>query len=224
VQIVLEVSECFNPNLVEALGRLVETVERFGRKSRHGDFAQTELPLASLTAKIEAEAVGSVLASLDVDAPVVRVAGRRYRRLGVEPKTYRTLAGEVTVERHVYRAADVRNGPLLDPIAVRAGMVGGCWLPGAAKAMAHGLAMVTSREAAHSAAQVGRLPYSRSSFERVGHLVGELYVARNLDIEEELALGFEVPRGATSVSVSLDRAAVPMEEIAANGEDVTRAF
>ncbi len=225
MQIVLEIPDHFNPCLVEALQELMMTVERLSRPGvRHGDFAQTEAKLASLTAKVEAEATGCILASLDVDAPVIRVEGRRYRCIGIEPKTYRSLAGEVTVQRHLYRAADLRNGPLLDPIAVRVGMVGGCWLPGAAKAMAHGLAMVTSREAAQSMAQVGRLPYSRSSFERVGHLVGEQYVACCLDVEEELAIRFEVPEAATSISVSLDRAAVPMEEIAANGEDVTRAF
>lgn len=225
VKIVLEVSDHFNPCLVEAVQQLVTTVERLSRPGvRHGDFAQTEAKLASLTAKVEVEAVGSVLAALDVEAAAIRVEGRRYRCIGIEPKTYRTLAGEVTVERHLYRAADVRNGPLLDPIAERVGMIGGCWLPGAAKAMAHGLAMATSREAAQSMAQVGRLPYSRSSFERVGHLVGAQYVARSLDVEEELAVGFEVPEVAASISVSLDRAAVPMEEIAANGEDVTRAF
>jgi len=225
MKIVLEVPDHCNPGLIEALERLVDGVGRLSRKGvRHGDFAQTEGKIASLAARVEAEAVGTVLASLDVTAPFIRVDGRRYRCLGVEPKTYRTLAGEVTIARHLYRATDVRNGPTLDPIALRVGMVGGCWLPGTAKAMAHGLAMVTSREAADNAAQTGRLPYSRSSFERVGHLVGEQYVARNLDVEEELACDFEVPQESTSISVSLDRAAVPMEEIAANGEDVTRAF
>jgi hypothetical protein len=225
MKIVLEVPDHCNHGLVDALERLVDGVGRLSRKGvRHGDFAQTEVKVASLTSRVEAEAIGTILSSLDVDAPFVRVDGRRYRCLGIEPKTYHTLAGKVTIERHLYRATDVRNGPTLDPIAARVGMVGGCWLPGTAKAMAHGLAMVTSREAASNAAQTGRLPYSRSSFERVGHLVGEQYVACNLDVEEELACDFEVPAESTSISVSLDRAAVPMEEIAANGEDVTRAF
>lgn len=225
MKIVLDLPENCNPGFVEALKQLVDTVTKLvDKRGRHGDFAAVEMKLAQAAGRVEAEALGVVLASLDVDAPFIRVQGRRYRRLGPEPKTYKTLAGEVTIVRNLYRAADQRNGPTIDPISERVGMVGDGWLPATAKAMAHGLSMSTSREAASHAAQTGRLPYSRSSFERVGHLVGEAYCARNLEIEEILASQFRVPEAARSISVSLDRAAVPMEEIAANGEDVTRAF
>lgn len=225
MKIVIDLPQNCNPGLRDALVELGALVGHLTAKhGRHGDFADVEMKLAAASGRIEAEAVGVVLASLGLDAPFIRVDGRRYRKLGLEPKTYRTLAGEVTIQRNLYRAADERNGPTLDPIAVRVGMVGDHWLPAAAKAIAHGLALMTSREAAAQASQVGRLPYSRSSFERVGHLVGEAYCARSLEIEEVLASRFEVPKNARTLSVSLDRAAVPMEEIAANGEDVTRAF
>lgn len=225
MKIVLDLPDSCKPGLGDALRGLAEVVSALERKrGRHGDFTGVEMKVAEATARVEAESVGVILRSLDEDAPMIRVDGRSYRRLPPEPKTYRTLAGEVTVDRHLYRAADVRNGPTLDPIAIRVGMVGDGWLPGAAKAMAHGLAMATSREAASHAKQVGRLPYSRSSFERVGHLVGAAYCERNLEIEDVLATQFEVPNAAQSVSVSIDRAAVPMEEIATDGENVVRKF
>jgi hypothetical protein len=56
------------------------------------------------------------------------------------------------------------------------------------------------------------LPYARSSFERVAHLVGALAVADHRDIEDALIDAYEVPEEARSVSVSLDRVSVPMEE------------
>src|SRR5450432_2089749 len=50
-----------------------------------------------------------------------------------------------------------------------------------------------SREAAASAREFGRLPYSRASFERVAHLVGALAVADHQDIEDALIDAVEVP-------------------------------
>ena len=56
------------------------------------------------------------------------------------------------------------------------------------------------------------LPYSRSSFETVAHLVGALAVADHQDIEDALIDAYVVPEEARSVSVSLDRVSVPIEE------------
>jgi hypothetical protein len=78
--------------------------------------------------------------------------------------------------------------------------------------MSYALQQGTSREAEATAKEFGRLPYSRMSFERVAHLVGALAVADHQDIEDYLIEAVEVPVEATSVSVSLDRVSVPMEE------------
>jgi hypothetical protein len=72
--------------------------------------------------------------------------------------------------------------------------------------------MGTSREAEASAIEKDRLPYSRASFERVAHLVGALAVADREDVEDALIDAYEIPEEARSVSVSLDRVSVPMEE------------
>jgi len=46
----------------------------------------------------------------------------------------------------------------------------------------------------------------------VAHLVGEMYVQQHQPIEQNLIEDFDVPKEARSVSVSLDRVSVPMEE------------
>jgi hypothetical protein len=53
---------------------------------------------------------------------------------------------------------------------------------------------------------------ARPSYERVGHLVGELYVKNHPEIENVLINAFEIPTEARSVSISIDRVSVPMEE------------
>jgi hypothetical protein len=90
--------------------------------------------------------------------------------------------------------------------------VGDGWLPRTARAMSYAVQQGTSREAQATAQEFGRLAYSRASFERVAHLVGALAVADHQDIEDALIDAVEVPAEACSVSVSLDRVSVPMEE------------
>jgi hypothetical protein len=70
----------------------------------------------------------------------------------------------------------------------------------------------TSRDAEATARELSRLPYSRSSFERVGHEVGTLYRRAQPRIEEALIQAYAMPAEARSVSVSIDRVALPMEE------------
>jgi hypothetical protein len=106
----------------------------------------------------------------------------------------------------------VRNGPTSDTVSVRAGCVADGWLPEAAAAMAYLLGRGTSREAEETARTLGVLPYSRPSFERVGHEVGALYGRGRERVEAALAQALTLPEGCTALSVSLDRVALPMEE------------
>jgi hypothetical protein len=144
--------------------------------------------------------------------PAIRVWGEAYRRIGRAESDYHTLAGTVRVMRTVYRKT-VRNGDTLDPVSVRAGVVADGWLPHTARAMAYLLAQGTSREAEVTGRELARLPYSRSSFERVGHEVGTLYRRSQARIEEVLIQEYAVPAEARSVSISIDRVALPMEEL-----------
>jgi hypothetical protein len=114
------------------------------------------------------------LARLDIDVPAIRVWGDEYRRIGRAESDYHTLAGTVRVMRTVYRKTE-RNGDTLDPVSVRVVVVADGWLPHTARAMAYLIAQGTSREAEATGRELARLPYSRSSFERVGHEVGTLY-------------------------------------------------
>lgn len=212
--IVIDVpEEC--KGLVLALENIVDVTSRMLSKTSGGralPFAEWERQIEAAANEVERASHQTILAALDVDAPLVRIWNTSYRRVGRYPATFKTLAGPIEVERSLYRQVGQRNAKTVDPVSLRAGVIGEGWLPGAAGAMSFLLAQGTSREAEATSRQLGRLPYSRSSFERVGHLVGDFYVGMQTAIDAELRAAVVVPAEARSVSVSLDRVSVPMEE------------
>lgn len=193
------------------VAEVMETLRRTGG-GKALDYSEVEHLVAEAAARVEREGHRAILQALDVDSPAVEIGGRRYCRVGRCQATYYTMAGPVEVDRALYRECGVRNGKTVDPVSLRVGAVGGGWLPSTAQAMAHDLQRCSSREAESSARVHMRLMYSHTSFQEVGHKVGELYVAAHADIEDALIETYEIPLEAKSVSVSLDRVSVPMEE------------
>jgi hypothetical protein len=212
---VIEVPEELK-DLGEAMRALLTVVDGAMKAAVGGkavDYARVERDVAEHTAALERAAHRGILQRLDVDHERVMIGGARHTRVGHSDATYYTLAGAVVVPgRALYRRDGERNGKVVDAVSLRAGALDGGWLPQTARAMAHLVQQGTSREAEETVAELRRLPYSRCSFERVAHQVGALYVAAHADIEDALMETFELPRGARSVSVSLDRVATPMEE------------
>ncbi len=198
---------------IEALcSKVAEWASSAGRGSEAVDYAQLERRIGELTAAVERAAHRCTLRSLEVDAPRVEIGGKAYTRVGHGNGTYRALAGPLELPRALYRELGAGNAPTVDAISLRAGVVGDGWLPQTARAMAHELQKATSREGEQAGKETGRLPYSRASFERVPHEVGSLYLQHRADIEDALVASLEIPTEACAVSVSLDRASVPMEE------------
>lgn len=211
---VIEVPEELK-DLGEAMDATLAAVKESLRRAAGGkalDYEAVECAIADAAAQVERAGHRAVLQALDVDRPAVTIGGARYARVGRAEATYYTLAGPVVIQRSLYRECGQRNARVVDAVSLRAGVVEDGWLPRTARAMAHQLQQATSREAEETARELRRLPYSRSSFERVGHAVGALYVPRRADIEDALIEEQQVPAQAHSISVSLDRVNVPMEE------------
>jgi hypothetical protein len=201
--------------LAEATGAVVKLVEaqvERGAASGPSAYDEFERSLMEAVATIERAAHEPALGALDIDAPALTIDGRTYRRVLRSPGDYHTRAGSVSVTRTLYREAGNREASSVDLISMRAGVVADGWLPGTARQMAHMLQQGTSREAEAAAGQLRVLPYSRSSFERVGHAVGKRYVERAPVIERALIDDEDVPDEASAISVSIDRVSVPMEE------------
>jgi hypothetical protein len=169
--------------------------------------------IGAATASVERAAHEGLLASLDVDAEKVVIGGELYTRVERCDGPYHTMAGSISVLRSLYRRNGERNAKVVDAISLRAGVVADGWLPQTARAMAFQVQQGTAREAAASAAETGRLMYSRCSFERVAHAVGDLYGERNVDIDDALITAYEPPAETRSVSVGLDRVSLPTIEL-----------
>jgi len=197
---------------LSALVALVEAQQTRGAASGPSGYDVFEAAVAEHVAAIERAAHEPALRALDIDAPVITVDGRRHRRVLRSPGDFHTRAGSVSVPRTLYRESGNKEATTLDVVALRAGAVADGWLPGTARQMAHLLQQGTSRDAEATARQMGVLPYSRSSIERVGHAVGRRYVEKAPVIERALIDDEDVPDQARSISVSIDRVSVPMEE------------
>jgi hypothetical protein len=78
--------------------------------------------------------------------------------------------------------------------------------------MAHQLQQGTAREAEVTAQMLGRLPYSRSSFESIGQEVGRQYTVVRTELEESLIEEYVVPADTASVSVALEAVEKPNRE------------
>lgn len=199
----------------DAVKKFIADVDGARPETRGGravDYAAFERSVEESAAELEKDAHRRLLQDLDIDAARLVIQGKPHTRVGRYESAYKTRAGPVAVTRSLFREDGRRNAETVDPVSLRAGVVGDGWLPGTAKAMAFLLQQGTSREAEKTGQQVGRLRYSRSSFERVGHEVGALYEVQHAPIEDVLITEYRVPTEAKSISTGLDRVSVPMEE------------
>jgi hypothetical protein len=213
-RIVIELSDQ-HKDLGVALQNAAACVVQLGARAGGGksiDYAKIEKEVGEVAAAVERAAHKELLAGLDVDAEKVVIEGALHTRVGRCEASYYTMAGAVSVERSLYRRDGERNAKVVDTISLRAGVVADGWLPQTARAMAHHVQAGTARDAEASAIESGRLVYSRCSFDRVTHAVGELYGDRNVDIDDALITAYEPPAETRSVSVGLDRVSLPTIE------------
>lgn len=220
MQIVLEIPEELKAVGEAAVAR-VRLVEAAWHRTRGGQavvYSEIEEEVAAGVAAMERAGHQAVLQGLDVDEPRVTIEGQPYTRVGRYAATYDTLAGPVEGTRTLYRAVGHRNAKPVNPVSLRTGAVEDVWLPGAAQARAYLMQHGTGREAEATAQALGRLPYARTSFLRVGQTVGQQYQRHQVVSDAEVREAYGLPTAAASVSVALDRVSLPMEEAVGEAE------
>lgn len=171
-------------------------------------FLDIERDLHQRTAALLRESSKAALQALDPGVPLIRVEEKLWKRLSPYPVRVLGLSGEIEVTRALYRQVGVRNGPTVDPVALRAGFVEGC-TPAAARAIARLHQALPSREAAALCKELGVLPTSRPTLERTGKNIGTAMQKSAIPFEEEFIESFEIPKQARTLAVSVDRVAIP---------------
>jgi hypothetical protein len=217
MQIIIELPDECNA-LAEVIqgvaGRMRQEVRKAKNLSRSIDFRALEDVSAEHANAFERGILEGLLRAVAVDAERIVVDGETYAKAVEGVGEYHSLAGTVKVPRWLYRKTTERNGPTFDPVAARIGALEGGWLRSTAEAIARVLQEMPTRPAQALAESMKRLPYSRTSFEHVGHLVGARVVAVLPTVEDGVGrmLVAALDERVKSVSFAVDRVAIPMEE------------
>jgi len=177
-------------------------------------FEEFEHDLHQHLVELEQELLAAELARYDVDTPQIEVAGVRYHPVWVDTETYLTAAGEVQVERHLYRPAG-RNAKSICPLELRVGIVAGYWTPRAARQGAWVIAQLTPADAEALFVELGAMAPARSTLDRLPRELSRHWETQRDAWEVALRAHETVPEAAASVAFSLDGVMVAMKAKAA---------
>ena len=167
-------------------------------------FASYEQELHEQLMKLERELLAAELERYDLAVKEIEVEGERYRRVMASGKNYLSTAGEVRVERHLYRRVGTKQERCICPMELRAGIIGGYATPRAARQMNFAAAHLPPREAAELFVEIGGMRPCHTTIDNQPKIIAEVWEANRQQWEEVLRQTQEVPPQATVVAISLD--------------------
>ena len=178
--------------------------------SSKDDFGAFERRLRERTMAVEREILAAHLKAADIDEPEVEIDGVLHRKVMRSSQTYLTAAGEVAVERTLYRprgSRDEATVPALDRII---GIVEGHLTPHAAATAMYLVSELTPKGAEALLERIGTMTVSKSTLHRLPNAVRETWEADRTAFEDSLRSAIVIPPNAFSVAVSLDGVMAPM--------------
>lgn len=200
------------PALASAIAGLIDSI---GAPSDEvmspARFGNVEATVGERVRELGRAAVAEALVSAAPTAPIVGWNGGFWQRQEPTRLDTRTTFGALVVERSLYRKIGVTNGPTIDPVSIRCGLVDGV-TPACSSIVGAYVAALPTREAAQLLSEVGLGDLSRSKLERHAQTLGGMLESRREALENALVETYELPPGAMAVAVSVDRISVPMSE------------
>lgn len=196
-----------------ALERLREALADQDRKPFSADeFNQFERELAERLREVGREALERELQKADVDADCILIEGVEHRRVLRGTETYMTTMGPVKVERTLYKDRRDPGARAAAALELRAGVIGGFWLPGAAKQAVWVVSQMTPGRSEELFERVGTMQPSKSSLDRLPKEVDARWEENRKAFEQELRAVTEIPEDTKSITVSLDGVLAPMKD------------
>jgi hypothetical protein len=195
---------------VDEILRFVDA-QRMSRKYEPGWFEKVEHELHQQVAGLERDLTAEIMEAHDVDAAAIEVKGQAHRRVIRAAQTYTTLAGDVVVERWLYRDRDDDAVECISPLEKRLGIVGGFWTPRAAKTALWVVSQMVPQKAAELFERVGGMSPSKSSLDRLPKMLSDQWEADREAHEAVLRDALVIPEGTVSVAVSLDGVMAPID-------------
>jgi hypothetical protein len=174
------------------------------------EFASYEHELHEQLMKLERELLAAELERYDVDVKEIEVEGERYRHIMSSGKNYLTTAGEVRVDRHLYRRVGGDQERCICPMELGAGIIGGYATPRAARQMNFAAAHLPPREAAELFVEIGGMRPSHTTIDNQPKIIADVWEANRQKWEEVLRQTEAVPPQATVLAISLDGVMAPM--------------
>ena len=157
------------------LAKLREFLENHGMKGKTGPraFSEFERELHARMMETERDVIAAEMVKLDIDADAVEIAGKVHRRVLRQSQTYMTSAGEVVVERTLYKDRSDEEGRCVSPMELALGIVGDFWTPHAAQQALWVATQMTAKKSAELFARVGNMTPSKSTIDRLPKLLAE---------------------------------------------------
>jgi hypothetical protein len=175
------------------------------------DFYEFEKTLHERLMQAEREIVGEVMRASDVDADAIEIEGRVHRRVLRSAQTYMTAAGEVTVERWLYKDRRDPTAHALAALDRKLGIVEGFWTQRAAEQASWVVSQMTPQAAEKLFERVGNMTPSKSSLGRLPKALGDRWEANRESYEDVLREAIVVPDETCSIAVSIDGVLAPVD-------------
>jgi len=199
------------PEPTEAVLRAVDEFRRqLGNLGRDElDAVRLERQVQEVVNQLGCTLMREVFERADETAAEVRINGQLWGHRRRGRGTYRTLFGEVEVDRSTYQQRG--RGRVQVPLELRLGVVESGYTPVVARVITRALAVMPTEEAEGLLTEAGVCKVSRSTLQRLPQAMAARYERERYRIDPALRAHDTLPEGAASVQVALDGVMVPQD-------------